>query len=149
MYEWVISTIAASAAVGAFIYTARSFARLRKTEQVRLSESILTDLRNSVREFNILSSETPSNTDQVELRNKRMNRYLDQTAETLNWYCILFDIGEINDQHLVNYFRRTIIRWNDDFFVKDVGVDIISGDETKYPDFKKVYERFKKEEKTN
>jgi len=47
LYEWVIGLVAALAAVGALIYTAKSFRRLRKTEQVRLSERILTDLRNS------------------------------------------------------------------------------------------------------
>lgn len=45
MNEWVISLVAALAAVGALVFTGYSFKRLRKTEQVRLSESILKDVR--------------------------------------------------------------------------------------------------------
>jgi hypothetical protein len=51
--EWVISLVAALAAVGALVFTGYSFKRLRKTEQVRLSESILKDVRNSINEYNI------------------------------------------------------------------------------------------------
>jgi hypothetical protein len=54
--EWVISLVAALAAVGALVFTGYSFKRLRKTEQVKLSESILKDVRNSINEYNILSS---------------------------------------------------------------------------------------------
>jgi len=52
--EWVISLVAALAAVGALVFTGYAFKRLRKTEQVRLSESILKDVRNSINEYNIL-----------------------------------------------------------------------------------------------
>jgi hypothetical protein len=68
--EWVISLVAALAAVGALVFTGYSFKRLRKTEQVRLSESILKDVRNSINEYNILSSQTVSNTEHS-IRNRK------------------------------------------------------------------------------
>jgi hypothetical protein len=145
MYEWIIGVIASLAAVGVLIYTAKSFTRLRKTEQVRFSESILSDVRNSINEFNILSSETVLNTDQDSIRKRKLDRFLDHACETLNWHCLLIDIEEINDERLLNYFKRIIIKWHDDFFVKHIGVEIISGE--KYPNFNKVYQRFKSEDK--
>jgi hypothetical protein len=80
--EWVISLVAALAAVGALVFTGYSFKRLRKTEQVRLSESILKDVRNSINEYNILSSQTVSNTEHS-IRNRKLHSYLDHAAETL------------------------------------------------------------------
>jgi hypothetical protein len=74
-----------------------------------------------------------------------MHSFLDHAAETLNWHCLLIEIGEINDKRLLDYFKRIIIKWHDDFFVKYIGVEIISGD--KYPYFKKLYQRFKSEDK--
>ena len=143
MYEWV-SIIAASAAVVALIFTAMSFIRLRKTEQVRLSESILKDVRNSIKDFDIISSEPVKDSDDVRIREGKIDRYLDNACETLNWYCKLIEIEEINDKRLMDYFKRIVIKWHDDFFVKHIGVEIISGD--KYPSFKRVYQRFKHEE---
>jgi hypothetical protein len=145
MYEWVISLIAALAAVGALWFTAKSFRRLRKTEQVRLSESILRDVRNSINEFNILSSETVLNTEQESIRKRKLDRFLDHAFETLNWHCLLIEIGEINDERLLEYFKRIIIKWHDDLFVKYIGVEIVSGET--YPNFRKVYQRFKNEDK--
>jgi hypothetical protein len=143
--EWIISLVAALAAVIALVFTAKSFIRLRKTEQIRLSESILKDVRSSVKELNILFSEIGSNTEQDSITKRKLYRFLDHTAETLNWYCFLIDIGEVNDQPLVDYFKRTIIKWHDDLFVNDIGVEIISGE--KFPYFNKVYLRSMNEDK--
>jgi hypothetical protein len=142
--EWVISLVAALAAVGALVFTGYSFKRLRKTEQVRLSESILKDVRNSINEYNILSSQTVSNTEHS-IRNRKLHSFLDHAAETLNWHCLLIEIGEINDKRLLDYFKRIIIKWHDDFFVKHIGIEILSGE--KYPSFNKVYQRYTNENK--
>ena len=136
--------IAASAAFGALWFTAKSFIRLRKTEQVRLSESILRDVRSFVKEFNILSSEKVANSDEDSIRQRKLNHFLDQVCEALEWHCFLIEIGEINDQRILDHFKRTIIKWHDDLLVKHIGVEILSGE--KYPNFSKVYQRFKQEE---
>lgn len=94
MYEWIISLVAALAALVALAFTAKSFIRLRKTEQVRLSESILKDVRNSINEFNILSSGTILDTVQDSIRKRKLESFLDHASETLNWHCLLIEIGE-------------------------------------------------------
>lgn len=147
MYESVIGPVAAVAALVALVFTFLSFMRLRKTEQVRLSESILRDVRSFVKEFTIISSETVSNTDQDSVRIKKLDHFLDQASEALDWYCFLIEIREINNKDILNYFKRMIIKWHDDFLVKNVGVELISGSETKYPNIRKVYQRFKREDK--
>lgn len=144
MYEWVISAIAALAAVVALWFTANSFIRLRKTEQVRLSESILKDIRNSIKDYDIISFDNVKNPDEIKTRLRKLDRYLDNACETLNWYCKLIEIGEINDKRLVEYFKRIIVKWNDEFFIKHVGVDIISSG--RYPSLTRIYLRYTREE---
>lgn len=137
-YEWIITLVAALAAVGALWFTANSFVRLRKTEQVRLSKSILRDVRNFVKEYTVLSSEKVSNTDDASIRQRKLNHFLDQVCEALEWHCLLIEIREINDQRLLDHFERAIIKWHNDLLVKYVGVELISSGETKYPYFRKV-----------
>lgn len=144
-YEWIITLVAALAAVGALWFTANSFVRLRKTEQVRLSKSILRNVRNFVKEYTVLSSEKVSNTDDASIRQRKLNHFLDQVCEALEWHCLLIEIREINDQRLLDHFERATIKWHNDLLVKYVGVELISSGETKYPYFRKVYQRLMKE----
>jgi hypothetical protein len=144
MDEWIIHSIIAGAAVAALAFTLYSLIRLRKTEQIRLPESILKDIRNSIKDFDVISSEPIIDTKDVKVRAGKIDRYLDNACETLNCYCKLIEIEEINDKRLMDYFRRLVIKWHDNFFVKHIGVEVISSGE--YPSLTRVYLRFKREE---
>jgi len=144
LYEWIIGSITAGAAVGALWFTANSFIRLRKTEQVRLSESILKDIRNSIKDFDLITSGNVKDSEEDQKLKARLLRYLDNACETLNWYCELIDIGEINDKRLGHYIKRIVVKWHDEFFVKEIGVELIGSG--KYPSLTKVYQRFEREE---
>jgi hypothetical protein len=144
MYEWVIGLVAALAAVGALVFTANSFIRLRKTEQIRLSESALKEIRGYAKEFDLLSVTTVSNTEEEALRQEQLYRIMDHTFGALNWYCFLIEIGEIKDEYIIDYFKRAIIDWHDRIFIRHMKKEIII-DETKFSNFKKVYQKFRQE----
>lgn len=135
--------IAMMATVGALIFTAITFLRLRKTEQVRLVDGFLMHLRELCNEYNMSATKIPvddhGNNDPSYM--EKLHRMLDHILGALNWISFLILSDEIKDPKLEDYFKGKIIEDYNKFYIPH---------KSEFPPnaflyFRQLYEKYKKE----
>jgi hypothetical protein len=126
-------------------YSAKSYMRVRRTEEVRLVETILKDVTDQIVEYDLAEAEAPVDSDgEVEPSyKKKLYRMLDHALATLNWFAYLVKAGEIEDLNLVNYFRVPVVQWYETLFVPNMP-DLTTNSKL-YEQFHELYRKFKKE----
>lgn len=144
----VYQGVGLSAVVGSLIFTAKTFIRLRKSEQVKLVESIVRDVSQLTNQFNLLNAEDPQDQIEIEILDRKVHRLMDHIFGGLDWFAFLVETKEINDKKLVGYYKGKVIEWYDTFFRKYFP-DLVD-DPTKFQYFQRLYKKYKNEiEKEN
>lgn len=139
----IIQIVVMFAVVGSLIFTGITFIRLRKSEQVKLVEGILRDVRSLTKEFNLMHAEDPQDPREIEVLDTKLDRLVDHTFGILNWYAFLIKTKEIHDKKLVKYYRPQIIHWYDTMFTKRLPQFV--DDKTAFPYIKELYKKYKNE----
>ena len=131
--DTVVSLIGASGSIVAAIalgITALTFHRARKTEEVRLAESVFKDIRALEKDLSDTGNDI-----------KRKNSWRSQFFNTLEWLSFLINEKKMQDKKVINFYRPAIIEWYEKIFEKYMG-DVVH-DPKEFPEFKKLYDKFK------
>jgi len=131
----VIQTIAGSATAIALFFTIRTFLRVRKTEQLKIVESIFRDIRSLENNLINIVLEPKNDRNEQLIRNWRS-----QFFNTLEWFSFLVNIKEVKNPDFLGFFKDAIIDWHDNIFEKYMG-DAVT-DPKQYPEFKKLYNKW-------
>ncbi len=135
--DWILAIVAfigAGIGGGGLLINARSFRKTRKLEEVRLTESILKDLRD-------FEEKMPSiNTDKDRLEWGR------QYFNAIEWLSFLINYKHINDKKLIDYFKHDVKAWHERFFTYQYLDKRYRDGKDYYEEFRKLFTRFKKEE---
>jgi hypothetical protein len=114
----------------AIIFTALTFHRVRNTEQAKIGGDLSKELTQLDAELVKIKKD---NGNEMEMWDARVfNR--------LEWYSFLVNKKEIRDKKVINFFKRTVIRYYDGMLPQED-----KDDEMKYPELKKLYNRLKKD----
>jgi hypothetical protein len=125
-------------------FTANSYLRVRRTEQIRLVEGIMKDVMDQFVKYDLAVEDAKDENGNVDpSQDPKLDKLLDRVFGMLIWFAFLVKTEEIEDQLLVKYWRTPIIDWYEKTFVpimpeaKEKGL---------YPQFQELYKKFKKEE---
>jgi hypothetical protein len=118
----------------ALFYTIVTFRRTKRLDQITLSNTIFSDLRELDREL----AKIPSASQYDDARSQWYSRIFN----TLDWLSFLINEKVISDKKMIEYMKRDVIRYYEDIFLKNASVDEI--DSNSYQEFKKLYRRIKK-----
>jgi hypothetical protein len=118
----------------ALFYTIVTFRRTKRLDQITLSNTIYSDLRDLDREL----AKIPSGSQYDDARSQWYSRIFN----TLDWLSYLINEKVIGDKRMIEYMKRDIIRYYEDTFLKNASVD--ERDSNSYQEFKKLYRRIKK-----
>lgn len=126
-------------------FSAKSFLRVRRTEQIRLVEGIMKDAMDQLVEYDFAVDDAKDEDGNVDpSQDPKLDRMLDHLFGTLNWFAFLVKTEEIEDQLLVKYWRTPIIEWYENIFVPRMPEEVRQAN--RYPQFQDLYKKFKKEE---
>lgn len=134
--------IAGGATAGALIFTAQTFLKSRKTNQLRLIEGIFKDIRGLQAELMVIKNQ-PIIDDQ-ELpgeRNTRQSDWDSRFFNTLEWYSFLVNENYVKDKKMIGFFDDAIIDWYENIFLKHMKKAI--DNPKQFPEFEKLYQRLK------
>jgi hypothetical protein len=129
-----IQVIVAGIYAIALFYTIVTFRRTKRLDQITLSNTIFSDLRDLDREL----AKIPSGSQYDDARSQWYSRIFN----TLDWLSYLINEKVIGDKRMIEYMKRDIIRYYEDTFLKNASVD--ERDSNSYQEFKKLYRRIKK-----
>jgi hypothetical protein len=129
-----IQVIVAGIYAIALFYTIVTFRRTKRLDQITLSNTIFSDLRDLDREL----AKIPSGSQYDDARSQWYSRIFN----TLDWLSYLINEKVIGDKKMIEYMKRDIIRYYEDIFLKNASVD--ERDSNSYQEFKKLYRRIKK-----
>lgn len=138
----IIALIAVSVASIGLIFTAWSFYRLGKTEQLRVLEGIYREIARGLKEFRLLDAESPKIGEEEKVRQKKLNVLLSEEFADINWLCFLIRNGKIKDRTLVNAFENPILDWS--YFFEQRMPNKVH-DDSLFPDFKILYRKLRHE----
>jgi hypothetical protein len=128
-----IQIIAAGIYAIALFYTIVTFRRTKRLDQITLSDTTFSDLRDLDREV----AKIPSGSQYDDARSQWYSRVFN----TLDWLSYLINEKVIDDQKMIEYMKPTIIRYYEDTFLKNASVD--ERDSKSYQEFKKLYRLMK------
>jgi hypothetical protein len=110
-----------------------TFRRTKRLDQITLSDTTFSDLRDLDREV----AKIPSGSQYDDARSLWYSRIFN----TLDWLSFLINEKVIDDQKMIEYMKPTIIRYYEDAFLKNASVD--ERDSKSYQEFKKLYRLMK------
>ena len=142
----VIQVVTRPAPVIALVFAAQSFLRLRKTEQTRLADGLLTEIRKFMHEYNLVLTEIPKDDEGNidSLHREKLNSILDHILGILNWISLLILTKEIKDPELVYFFRGAIIKSYDKFYLPNM--ESFGDKPDAYSYLYKLYKKFKEDD---
>ena len=126
------------ATAGAFPFAIHTFLRVRKTEQVRLAESVFKDIRTLEKDLDIIKASSV-NSESPEEHEKRLNSWRSRFCNTLEWFSFLVNQKEIKDKKLKAFFADAVIDWYSNIFLTQMGT--ATADPKQFPEFKKLYRK--------
>jgi hypothetical protein len=129
-----IQIIAAGIYAIALFYTIVTFRRTKRLDQITLSNTTFSDLRDLDREL----AKIPSGSQYDDARGQWYSRIFN----TLDWLSFLINEKVITDKKMIEYMKPTIIRYYEDTFLKNASVD--ERDSKSYQEFKKLHRTIKK-----
>lgn len=135
-FEDVFSSIDFAAAILAGIglfYTAKSIRKEDKTKQLGIAESLFKEIREIENKFY---------EDKIYKKNEGKKDWAEIFFNTLEWFSFLINKKKLSDKELIGFFRDAIIQYYDEIFCKIYDAKYIN-DETKFPEFKKLYKEMK------
>lgn len=135
LYYWAPTGIAFFAGITLGL-NAWHFIKTRKTEEIRLTESILKDLRD-------FEEKRPKLEDDPGSRHEWGRQYFN----AIEWLSFLINNKYINDKKLIDYFKHDVKAWHEKWFVYDYLQQHLRDGKEYYEEFRKLFMRFKKEEK--
>jgi hypothetical protein len=118
----------------ALFYTVITFKRTKELDQIRITETIFSDLRELDRELPKIPLGSQNDSSRKELYSRIIT--------TLDWLSFLVNKKVISDKRMIEYMKPTLIQYYEDSFVQ-----IILAEErysNSYHDFRKLYQRMKK-----
>lgn len=138
----LIGAVAGIATASALFFTIGSFRRIRKTEEVRLAESVFKDIRALEKDLSDINA-IPEDPDMRDAEARRKNSWRSQFFNTLEWLSFLVNEHKIKDKKVIKFFKPAIMKWYDDIFVQYMGNAVTDPEE--FPEFKKLYEKFRQD----
>lgn len=118
----------------ALLYTVVTFKRTKELDQIRITETIFNDLRESDRELSKIPSGSQNDPARIELYSRILN--------TIDWLSFLVNKKVIIDRRMLVYMKPTLIQYYEDVFVQK-----ILGNErytNSYQEFRKLYQKMKR-----
>ena len=118
----------------ALLYTVVTFKRTKELDQIRITETIFNDLRESDRELSKIPSGSQNDPGRIELYSRILN--------TIDWLSFLVNKKVIIDRRMLAYMKPTLIQYYEDVFVQKIlGNERYSNS---YQEFRKFYQRMKR-----
>lgn len=136
-WNTVVSIVVACSGIAtaiALFFTIGSFLRIRKTEEIRLAESVFKDIRALQKDLSDINAVTGDDI-------RRKNSWRSQFFNTLEWLSFLINEKKIKDKKVINFYQPAIIEWYEKVFEKHMG-DAVH-DPKEFPEFKKLYDKFR------
>jgi hypothetical protein len=135
-----VSVIAGIAAAFALVYTALTFKRVGKTEQIKRGESTYKDLKELEKDYSALPRDvTTGGKDSAAERHWNSRLF-----NTLEWYSFLVNQQQIKDKSILMYFKDIIIDYYEDNFLNEATPQQVD-DPEEYPEFKGLYKKLTRE----
>jgi len=141
LLKWVPIGVASFAGISLFFsgrslnFNTINFRKSQLTEQIRLTEGILNDIRD-------LEDKENDEQDKLEWGRKFFN--------IIEWLSFLINNEHIQDEKLIDFIRSPIHAWHRDWFTNSTYIeDRTRDDPTEYEEFKKLHKRFKEENNWN
>jgi hypothetical protein len=130
----VMSSLAAviGVLVSAFTFW-KSFSRMKRSEQVKMAHDIGNNLTQAENEIRKVSS--TGNHDDIKYS------YM-QYLNVWEWFAFLVNKDQITIKEIINYHKPTLLKDYDNIFA---GYPDLKNDNTKYKEFKVLYEKLKKD----
>jgi hypothetical protein len=122
----------------ALVVNAQSFWKSRKTEQIRLSESILKDIRDSEDQIDKLIKDNASKEDKQEWGRRFFN--------TVEWLSFLINNKHITEQTLIDFYKPSFKMWHEEWFNHDYLEKDYRDNKKNYEEFRKLYDYFRMDE---
>ena len=117
----------------ALLYTVVTFKRTKELDQIRITETIFNDLRESDRELSKIPSGSQNDPARIELYSRILN--------TIDWLSFLVNKKVIIDRRMLAYMKPTLIQYYEDVFVQKIlGNERYSNS---YQESRKLYQRMK------
>jgi hypothetical protein len=129
----ILQSIGAIATAGALIYTAKTYLRGRKSDQIKLAEGIYKDIRELERDRSQIYSQKEDYDHYIKDWNSRF-------FNTLEWLSFLSNENEIKGWLIKRYFKSLIIRCYEDIFTKAYEKE---EDQKEFPEFTQLYHKLK------
>ena len=118
----------------ALFYTVITFKRTKELDQIKITETIFNDLRESDRELSKIPSGSQHDPARIELYSRILN--------TVDWLSFLVNKKVINDRRMIEYMKPTLVHYYEDSIVQNILAE--ERYSNSYHDFRKLYQRMKK-----
>jgi hypothetical protein len=118
----------------ALFYTVITFKRTKELDQIRITETIFSDLRELDRELPKIPLGSQNDSSRKELYSRIIN--------TLDWLSFLVNKKVISDKRMIEYMKPTLMKYYEDSFVQTILAE--ERYSNSYHDFRKLYQRMKK-----
>jgi hypothetical protein len=118
----------------ALFYTVITFKRTKELDQIKITETIFNDLRESDRELSKIPSGSQHDPARIELYFRILN--------TVDWLSFLVNKKVINDRRMIEYMKPTLVHYYEDSIVQNILAE--ERYSNSYHDFRKLYQRMKK-----
>ena len=118
----------------ALFYTVITFKRTKELDQIKITETIFNDLRESDRELSKIPSGSQHDPSRIELYSRILN--------TVDWLSFLVNKKVINDRRMIEYMKPTLMQYYEDSIVQNILAE--ERYSNSYHNFRKLYQRMKK-----
>ena len=118
----------------ALFYTVITFKRTKELDQIKITETIFNDLRESDRELSKIPSGSQHDPSRIELYSRILN--------TVDWLSFLVNKKVINDRRMMEYMKPTLMQYYEDSIVQNILAE--ERYSNSYHNFRKLYQRMKK-----
>jgi len=118
----------------ALFYTVITFKRTKELDQIKTTEAIFNDLRESDRELSKIPSGSQHDPSRIELYSRILN--------TVDWLSFLVNKKVINDRRMMEYMKPTLMQYYEDSIVQNILAE--ERYSNSYHNFRKLYQRMKK-----
>jgi hypothetical protein len=118
----------------ALFYTVITFKRTKELDQIRITETIFSDLRELDRELPKIPLGSQNDSSRKELYSRIIT--------TLDWLSFLVNKKVISDKRMIEYMKPTLMKYYEDSFVQTILAE--ERYSNSYHDFRKLYQRMKK-----
>ncbi len=117
----------------ALFFTVETFRRMKRLDQITLSNNIFSELRDLDREL----AKIPAGSQYDDARSQVYSRIFN----SVNWLSFMLNEKVFSDTKMIEHFNPVIVKYYEDTFLKNASAD--EKESESYQDFKKLYRTIK------